>query len=113
MIVYFSNLIRPVDHTFPTVCLECTVVCRGSFVTQNTRVDYVDQHIVTLLPEDFCRTRQAVAQESEIKTNIVVMDAFPCTVGTRQLTVSIYIRDFPLPINAPPLGVKLYNCAPS
>ena len=94
MIVYFSNLIRPVDHTFPTVCLECTVVCRGSFVTQNTRVDYVDQHIVTLLPEDFCRTRQAVAQESEIKTNIVVMDAFPCTVGTWQLTVSIYIRDF-------------------
>ena len=94
MIVYFSNLIRPVDHTFPTMCLECTVICRGSLVTQNTRIDYVDQHIVTLLPEDFCRTRQAVTQEPEIKTKIIIMDTFPGTVGTRQLTVSVYIRDF-------------------
>ena len=45
----FSNLIRPVQHHFPTMRLELPIVGHTCVITQNSRIRDVYQHIVITL----------------------------------------------------------------
>jgi len=92
MIVHVTNLIRPVNHTFPTVSLELSFVCRRSLVTQYARINHVNQHIVTLLPEHLGSTRQTITEKTEIKSYIIIMNTLPSTVEAWQLAIRIDIR---------------------
>ena len=55
------------------------------------RVRHINQHVFADFPEKLRRSFQPVSEQAEVKTDIVILNGFPLTVHTEQLTVCIDI----------------------
>ena len=69
----------PVEHALVTPGLELAGVGLRRGVAEDGREVDGDEHVVVLLLEDLHRTGEAVAEEAEVETQVVVLDPLPGT----------------------------------
>ena len=84
MVVEAAYLIMPSQTNIVTIGFKLTTIRTGSSSAQNTGMQTRNQHIVVFLFKDLERTRKAIVEESEVNTQIIVVDTFPSTHGAHQ-----------------------------
>ena len=90
-VTHFTDFIRPIEVSFKTVGFKTTHIGGRSLIAQRCGVRHINQHVFADFPEKLRRSFQPVTEQAEVKTDIVILNGFPLTVHTEQLTVCIDI----------------------
>ena len=84
MIAHFSYFVTPTKHTFISFTFEFSVVTCRSIATQGAGIQQPDQHIVVFLHIEVYATTQTAVQYCKIKTDVIIFDSFPSSIGCHQ-----------------------------
>ena len=84
MVVETAYLIMPSQTNIVTIGFKLTTIRTGSSSAQNTGMQTRNQHIIVFLFKDLERTRKAIVEESEVNTQVIVVNTFPSTHSAHQ-----------------------------